>query len=230
MSSPSGSFYLKVKPTAALRQASGALRTPYTPLHHTSAHLITRPRHDLASDTRPPVAGPAGTDALRDAFIALHARNLDGFALLMCLGDLHLARRLAGEALAAGLEHLSEHRHPERAAAWLRARVVAALPRQVRIEARGIDALAEIGAVEAVARALAQLPRVERAAFVAREIEGFDLRDAAVVIGRDAVALDALLAAARQRYLRAYLDLNPPLPPIGPITQRVHEAGAVVTG
>lgn len=167
---------------------------------------------------------------MHEAFVALHARHLNGFALLMCLGDRELARRLVGEALLAGLQHPERHRHPERAAAWLRARVVAATPRRTQLGASGIGALAEIGAVEGVALALGSLSRLERAGLIAREIEGLDPRDVATVVGRDARGLDGLLERARRRYLAAYLDLAPPLPPIGPVAQRLHEVGEMVIG
>ena len=77
---------------------------------------------DIAS---PPDPSPNSTaEAMRAAFRELHGRRLHGFALLLTLGDRPSAARLASEALADGAMRVEELRHPERAAAWLRHRVV----------------------------------------------------------------------------------------------------------
>src|SRR5262245_49203152 len=68
--------------------------------------------------------GAPDEGALRDAFRELHGRRLHGFALLLTLGDRAEAARLASDALDAGVARVDELRHPERAAAWLRRRVV----------------------------------------------------------------------------------------------------------
>ena len=61
---------------------------------------------------------------MRDAFRELHGSRLHGFAQLLVLGDRHAAAKLASDALADGAARVDELRHPERAAAWLRRRVV----------------------------------------------------------------------------------------------------------
>src|SRR6187431_2709085 len=77
--------------------------------------------HLAAHPDRSPNSNP---DVLRAAFRELHGRRLHGFALLLTLGDRPGAARLASEALAAGAMRVDELRHPERAAAWLRHRLV----------------------------------------------------------------------------------------------------------
>src|SRR5690606_20820527 len=75
-------------------------------------------------------------ERLRAAFDELHGSRLHGFALLLTLGDRARAARLAGEALAAAEPRIDALRHPERAAAWLRAHVVRSSHRPSR---RGTD-------------------------------------------------------------------------------------------
>jgi hypothetical protein len=56
-------------------------------------------------------------------FVELHGDRLFGFAMLVTLGDRVLAGKVSAEALAKGVERISELRHPVRAAAWLRGEV-----------------------------------------------------------------------------------------------------------
>lgn len=141
------------------------------------------------------------------AFRELHGRRLHGFALLLVLGEAPLAARLAADALAAGTMRLDELRHPERAAAWLRARIV----RQAgsfRVSAatgdRRLAVLGELGAEPAIVAGLAALTVRERAAFIASSIERLDRRDVATVVDVHGTALDRLLARARHRYATAH--------------------------
>lgn len=176
----------------------------------------------LATEPRPMPGESLDIAPIRDAFLDMHGRSLHGFALLMCLGDRRAAAELAGSALAAATDRLGELRHPERAAAWLRARVVRTAPRRSRPDPDGLAALAEIGADEGVVRALAPLRQRERAALVATAIERFDPLDVAVIVARSGARLDALLATARRRYLAAYLRSAPEPQVDGPIMVRVH--------
>jgi hypothetical protein len=60
----------------------------------------------------------------RAAFRDLHGSRLYGFALIVAMGERQWAAQAATQALAEGELRLPELRHPERAAAWLRRRVV----------------------------------------------------------------------------------------------------------
>jgi DNA-directed RNA polymerase specialized sigma24 family protein len=166
-------------------------------------------------------------DAVRSALRELHGPRLHGFALLLTLGDTRLAEGLASDALAAGQLRIDGLRHPERAAAWLRARVVRGARRgRVRRGHRGGDpgALADLGADQAVVAGLASLDRIERAALVASAIERLDARDVAVVVGRSARSLERLLSRARVRYAAAYLAADADHEPIdGPLGRRLRE-------
>jgi DNA-directed RNA polymerase specialized sigma24 family protein len=146
------------------------------------------------------------SDALRVAFRELHGRRLHAFALLMTLGNHVQAARLSAEAIAAATARGTELRHPERAAAWLRARVVATLPRRRR-EPSPTDepvALEPLGVSRAVIDGLAALSAHERAALVASDLERLDTRDVGAIVGRSPRALERLLAGARRRYMRAH--------------------------
>jgi hypothetical protein len=169
-------------------------------------------------------------EVLRAAFRELHGRRLHGFALLYTLGDRQTAARLASDALSAGADQLDEHRHPERAAAWLRRRVVDG----GRGSSNGrIDgpALVELGAGGPVIAALARLERHERAAIIASGIERLDRRDVATIVGRDGTGLDRLLRRARERYVRVHIATatataadpatEPDDAPAGPIASHV---------
>lgn len=177
----------------------------------------------LDSEPRQVPGGPLDTDPIRDAFLDLHGRSLHGFALLLCLGERRIAAELASDALADASERLGELRHPERAAAWLRAHVVRGAPRRLRLTADGEVILAEIGADVSIVRSLARLGLRERAALVATTVERLDPRDVGVIIGRDGARLDSIVASARRRYLRAYLRVATEVSLDGPIAARVHE-------
>jgi hypothetical protein len=150
----------------------------------------------------------AGAD-LREAFRELHGARLYGFALLLTLGDRARAARLATEALAASASKTDELRHPERAAAWLRRRV---LLRARRLPGTGAGrsttadgrlALQELGVDPAAMVGLAALSILERGVLTADSIERLDRRDAATIAGADGVRLDRLIRRAREHYLAA---------------------------
>ena len=170
------------------------------------------------------------SDALRAAFRELHGRRLHGFALLLTLGDRVGAAQLAAGALSAGAARLEELRHPERAAAWLRAHLVRAAHGMRFEDARRGDrlhTLAELGVDQAMLAGLTALRQPERAALIASGIERLDRRDVARIVGRDGDRLDRLLEQARRRYAVAYAAAGKELPPAGPLTDRVHEVARV---
>ena len=177
------------------------------------------------SDTAPtpppePSTAPPDEGVLRDAFRELHGRRLHGFALLLTLGDRPAAARLATDALAAGAERVDELRHPERAAAWLRRRVVDRA-RVSRGVAADPDVVLDLGADEATVTALASLARLERAALIASTVERLDPRDVATIVGRDGSRLDRLLVRARQSFIRLHADVTTDEPPDGPVSAHV---------
>jgi DNA-directed RNA polymerase specialized sigma24 family protein len=154
-----------------------------------------------SSRNSPAIAGTAPVDVQQAAFRELHGPRLHGFALLITLGDRGLAARLAGEALSAGGERVSELSHPERAAAWLRQRVLRLARRDIRRGAGGgrhrRAALEELGVDAAAFAALAGLDVVERAALVASTIERLDAGDVATIVGQDGARLDRLVRRSR---------------------------------
>ena len=144
---------------------------------------------------------------LADAFRELHGARLHGFAMLVALGDQRSAERAAGFALAAGAGQAAALRHPERAAAWLRARTLRDLHepgwlnRSTPVEARR-TVLAQLGVGDAVYRGLAGLSMDARAALVASTIERFDPIDVETILRAAPAAARHAVAQARNRYLR----------------------------
>lgn len=152
-------------------------------------------------------SGAAAPPAMvRAAFRELHGRRLHGFSLLLTLGDRALAARLTAEALAAGAARTGELRHPERAAAWLRVRVVGAMPRRHHAPSPDEEraALDPLGADPALVDGLADLGVRQRAALITADIERLEPLDVETVVGRQGAKLERLLARARGRYMIAY--------------------------
>lgn len=157
-----------------------------------------RPERHLVDD-------PSMEDPLGLAFRELHGRTLHGFSLLLTLGDRSRAARLAADSLAAAEPHVDELRHPERAAAWLRAYVVRRLGRDTQLDLDDrLDALAGLGVDARVLAGLAALDRHERAAIIVAWVERLGRRDVATVVARDGDGLETLLRRARRRYLSGY--------------------------
>jgi DNA-directed RNA polymerase specialized sigma24 family protein len=180
----------------------------------------------LATDPRAPDRAPP-EEVVRAAFHDLHGQRLHGFGLLLTLGDRAATSRLVGEALAAGVDRAGHLRHPERAAAWLRARVVRNAGRVGVARHRvgeGGAALTDLGADPAVVSGLAALDRRERATIIASSIERLDARDVSTIVDRDGRSLERLLHHARARYLAAYDAAADDGPAIdGPLAARLHE-------
>jgi len=153
------------------------------------------------------------------------------------LGDTKAAERAAGFALAAGAAQAAALRHPERAAAWLRARTLRLLHergfmrRSTPVEARRA-ALAPLGADETVYRGLAALSIDGRTALVASAIERFDPIDVETILDAAPAAARHAVAQARERYLRfaargsADEPEEAPEQPTGELASRVHEVAA----
>lgn len=181
------------------------------------------------SSPRDPVSAETSPEALQHALRQLHAPSLHGFALLLTLGDRRRSLALTADALAAAGARVTELRHPERAAAWLRARVTAAAGRgDSRLDADArLDALAPLGVTDSVLAGLAALRVLERSALISSEVERLADRDVATIVGRDGDRLDGLLRRARERFLAgcaAAPDGSSSLG--GPLTDLVHETAA----
>jgi DNA-directed RNA polymerase specialized sigma24 family protein len=157
--------------------------------------------------TLQPAPAPNDDATLAAAFRDLHGSRLHGFAVLVTLGDPTSAELVAGFALAAGASQAAALRHPERAAAWLRARALRSLHQRRSIghntttDARR-GTLATLGVDEAAFRGLAGLNLNERAALVASAIEGFDPIDIETILDASPAAARHAVAEARKRYVR----------------------------
>ncbi|MDP9250354.1 MAG: hypothetical protein M3O78_03170 [Chloroflexota bacterium] len=169
------------------------------------------------------------TDLLREAFGDLHGARLHGFAQLVALGDGEGAERAAAMALAAGEAHATALRHPERAAAWLRARALKSL--RTRTIGSSLTAaarranLAPLGVEAAAFDGLAALSAQERAALVASMIEGFEAIDVEAILDMSPTAARRTLARASTRYASAAARVEPATssPAPGRLAQRVQQ-------
>ena len=176
------------------------------------------------TEGRDPAAMAPPADRVRAAFRELHGARLHGFALLLTLGDRPRAARLAADALRAAEGDLASHRHPERAAAWLRAQVLGAAGRRSRrvLPTDAQAALEELGVTDTARAGLAALSTRERGAVIAASVERLDPLDVATIVGRDGARLESLLRGARTRYLEGAATIaHDPSSAAGPIRQRV---------
>jgi hypothetical protein len=173
---------------------------------------------------------------LAEAFHDLHGSRLHGFALLVTLGDARRAELAAGEALAAGSEQASALRHPERAAAWLRARALRALRHGGRhptmSEAARRAALASLGVDAAAYEGLAALSIEARAALVASGIERFETIDVETILGAGPSRTRRMIGEARAGYVAVVSKLpggqsgSPAAYPAGQVATRVRSVAA----
>jgi DNA-directed RNA polymerase specialized sigma24 family protein len=192
----------------------------------------------MSTTLLPASRDPRAADLLRAAFRDVHGPRLHGFALLLAIGDRGLAGAAASRALTAGTARADQLRHPERAAAWLRARVLREMQRSAGGRPAAIGprepALAELRVAPAAVDALAQLPLEERAALIAGAIERLDLADVATVLGRQMGATRTTMRAARMHYLAAagrHLDETAiGSLPSGDLWRRVEGAAAWAVG
>jgi DNA-directed RNA polymerase specialized sigma24 family protein len=161
-----------------------------------------------ASANRTATSDGAPPELMRAAFRDLHGTRLHGFALLVTLGDRRGAARLTADALAAGMAQAAQLRHPERAAAWLRQRVLRAAQRsgeaaRRRTDQEGRHALAELGVDGAMFGGLSGLTTRQRAALIADSVERLDRGDVATIVGFNGARLDRLIRQVRARYAAA---------------------------
>lgn len=186
---------------------------------------------DRDAPTLRPRPDGASTDELSAAFRELHGARLHGFALLVTMGDQATAARAANRALAEALPRLAELEHPERAAAWLRRRVLESLRGRdatARVDGtRRLAALHRLG-VDAIAfAALAPLTLRQRAVLVATSVERLDRHDVATIVGTDGHRLERLERRARSiATASAALVIGDDVPLGGPITSRVRTIAA----
>lgn len=177
------------------------------------------------------MSAPHDDELLRGAFCEMHGTRLHGFALLVTLGDRSRAAQLSGEALHEGALQVHELRHPERAAAWLRARVLQSLRRRslrrpARLTAAArLASLRAMGVDEQVLRALWALSLTDRGALVASTVERLEPADVQTVLGRGPSAALRATVTARRRYLEAHAAAarlaDERAAGSGPLTERV---------
>ena len=170
-----------------------------------------------------------GAETLGAALRDLHAPSLHGFALLLTLGDRRRAASLTARAFQAADRRARELRHPERAAAWLRADVTRrATGRDRHVDANErLAALGSLGVTPAVLAGLASLDREQRAVLIATWVERLDHRDVATIVGRDGDRLERLLRRARSRFLDGHAAAPADLDrPPGPLAEAVRSAAA----
>jgi hypothetical protein len=160
----------------------------------------------MTSTPRPAIA-QVDDSRLAEAFRDLHGRRLHGFSLLVSLGEAGLSERVAAEALEAGAAQAAALRHPERAAAWLRARALRGLHQgvgrgQSPTTAQRREALAPLGVDDAIFEGLAVLSLEARGALVASAVERFESIDTETILGSSPPAARKVIARARDRYLQ----------------------------
>jgi len=174
---------------------------------------------------------------VRAAFRDLHAASLHGFALLVALGDRRRAERAAADALAKGIKRADALRHPERAAAWLRAVALRRLSRP-RLAGGGPPsperraAMQQLGASERMITALAALSTRERAAIVAGSVERFEPIDLETILATTRSGVRRSIAGARRRYLGEMLrgGISPDGAATGRLARQVHAAASRALG
>ena len=176
----------------------------------------------------------ADADLLRAAFRDVHGVRLHGFALIVLLGDRTTAARLASETIAAAAADAPRLRHPERAAAVLRAGL---LRRARRARAPGTlgesqrATLAHLGVDGPAAVALARLRPEERAALVASQVERFGDDDLATILRTTAGRARRAAMAARRRFIERFPAGGESLDELrGPIAERVRGVSARAMG
>lgn len=175
----------------------------------------------------------ADAELLRAAFRDVHGVRLHGFALIVLLGDRATAARLASEAIAAAAVDAPRLRHPERAAAVLRASVLGRARRErvpKALTESHRSALAHLGIDEATAIALARLRAEERAALVASQVERLSDDDVATILRTTPGRARRTAMAARRRFIQGLPaggtadDLH------GPIAERVRGVASRAMG
>lgn len=176
----------------------------------------------------------ADAELLRAAFRDVHGVRLHGFALILLLGDRSGAARLASETIAAVAEDAPRLRHPERAAAVLRADLLRRVHRHrspTELSEARRTALAHLGIDGATATALAQLGPDERAALVASQIERFGDDDVATILRTSPARARRAAVAARRRLIERVPAGHDSLDELhGPIAERVRDIATRAMG
>jgi hypothetical protein len=179
------------------------------------------PEHDAT----PPELDVA---ALRE----LHGRLLHGFALLIGLCDRESAGGWTAAALAAPAPMSDKLRHPERAAAWLRARVLSIAMSDTVNRGRALsdraEVLEQLHVDLPLIDALSALDLRQRAALVAHDVERLDIRDVATVVGAHGEDLQRLLSHARAQLISAFTGEVPTDTSQGAIATKIRDAAARV--
>lgn len=206
---------------------------------HHSAAVPTNPPEDAVTPSQQLPAELREPNLLRAAFRDLHGVRLHGFALLVSLGDRRRAARVAAEALEEGMRRSAELRHPERAAAWLRARVLRQLRRGSRPHAGPSDrerraVLRGLGAADAVFDGLSGLRIKPRAALVASTVERFDPIDVETILDMAPGSSLRVVARARERFVATVSATVPPAEladlPGGELGDRIREVAGRAMG
>lgn len=176
---------------------------------------------------------PSEDELLRAAFRDLHGTRLHGFALLVTLGDRRRAASVTRQALIEATRGVQELRHPERAAAWLRAHVLRSLrrfswpSRQRLTEADRLAALRPMGVDASVLSALAALSIRDRAVLVTSSIERLEAGDVQTVLTASPSVTQRAAMRVRRRYLEARASMIVPgQVRSGPTTERVLQVAA----
>jgi DNA-directed RNA polymerase specialized sigma24 family protein len=185
--------------------AVAAIRTGLAAALHSPKSNRTAPMRE--TNLGPPLTLRASDEEglLRAAFRDAHGARLHGFALLVTLGDENLASALAADALAAGTRHAAALRHPERAAAWMRRRILRGTPSSSRrgspAEQERRTALAALGVDAATYDVLAGFSVQQRAALVAGLVEGFSPLDLELVLGSNASSVRRRVSETRRSFM-----------------------------
>jgi hypothetical protein len=146
------------------------------------------------------------SELLHAAFRDVHAARLYGFALLILHGDRPAAAYLTNATLHDHASRVPGLRHPERAAATLRADLLNRARRLRRPPVNGEERTAALRGLhvdDPTASAIGSLRIEARAAIVAADVERFGEEDVAMILGRSAHAARRAVAAARRSYLAA---------------------------
>ena len=155
-----------------------------------------------------------------DAFGAFYDDTLPriyGFFLAR-VGAPHPAEELTQETYVAAVAELRKGRRPDEPERWLfgiaRHKLVDHYRRQRRRRERHDERAQRDGAElatggdvrEATLAALAAVPPAQRGALVLHYVDGYSAAEVASLLGRSPKAVESLLARARERFKRAYLE------------------------
>ena len=177
------------------------------------------------------VSAPAVEEALDtspDAFRAFYDEALPrvyGYFLHRCGNSVSVAEDLTQETFLAAVAELNKGKRVVTPIAWIygiaRHKLIDHYRAQERSERRlasapQVDDLEdevtvenEEEARERAIDALASVAASQRAALVLCYVDGFSVREAAVILGKGVEAVESLLARGRASFKRAYLEARP---------------------